>query len=348
MAPVRHAVIGAGVIGRRHIDLIGASRSCVLAAIVDSDPRARELAEAVGVPWRETAEAMFETDRPEGVIVATPTGNHLEMGLLCVEARVATLMEKPVAATVEEARILIEAAEAADVPVAVGQHRRFNPTIERTREIVRSGELGRLVAFHVVWLALKHAEYFDVDWHVQAGGGPVLTNLIHDIDCLRWIAGEVEEVSAHTSSQTRGHAVEDTAAMALRLAGGAIGTIILSDATPSPWSYEMTMRENADFYQVEENSFHFMGSDASLAVPEMRLWRYQGANTSGWQHPLASETRPHMPGYAYGLQIEHFARVARGEEAPRTSARDGAATLAATLAVHEAARRGRSVQPLEI
>ena len=348
MQKVRLAVIGAGVIGRRHIKLIAASETCALAAICDPDPRARELAAAFGVPWRATAQDLFESDAPEGVIVATPTGNHLEMGLACIEAGVAILMEKPVAASVEEAQTLVRTAEARGVAMAVGHHRRFNPTVENTREIVRSGELGRLVAFHVFWTALKHAEYYDVDWHVAAGGGPVLTNLIHDIDCLRWIVGEITEVSAQVSSATRGHEVEDTAAAVLRLEGGAIGTVILSDATPAPWSYEMTMRENTDFFPTDQNSFHFMGSEASFAVPEMRLWRYSDANASGWQYPLVSETRPHDWGYAYARQIEHFGRVARGEEAPRTSARDGAATLAATLAVNEAAAAGRSLAPTVI
>ena len=345
MEAVRLAVIGAGVIGRKHIASIAASTSCELVAIADPDPRVGAIAQAAGVPWRESSEVMLKQDRPDGVIVATPTASHHDVGLACIDAGAAMLMEKPVTATLDEARALIAAGKSAGVRIAVGHHRRFNPLVERARAIIRAGELGRLVAFHVFWALLKHREYFDVAWRIQPGGGPVLTNLIHDIDCLRHIAGEVKLVSALTSSETRGHEVEDTAAIVLRLGCGALGTVILSDATPSPWSYEMTARENADFFQVAENSFHFFGTEASLAVPEMRLWRYRDRDVAGWQFPLSSETRPVEPRDVLLAQTEYFGRVARGEEAPRTDALDGARTLAATLAVHEAARTGTQVRP---
>ena len=60
---------------------------------------------------------------------------------------------------------------------------------------------------------------------LKKGGGPVLTNLIHDIDCLRWICGDIETVTAHVSNETRGFEVEDSAAITMQFSSGALGSI---------------------------------------------------------------------------------------------------------------------------
>ncbi|MCA1371958.1 gfo/Idh/MocA family oxidoreductase, partial [Bradyrhizobium sp. BRP14] len=124
--------------------------------------------------------------------------------------------------------------------------------IKSAREAVTNGKLGQLTAVVGLWLLRKPDDYFEVAWRREAGGGPLLINLIHDIDNLRFICGEIVEVQALTSNKVRGFAVEDTAALLLRFANGALGTVTVSDATPAPWSWELSSGENPAYPRQDQ------------------------------------------------------------------------------------------------
>lgn len=331
------AVIGAGAFGRRHIETIRAEPACVLAAIADPAPVAGELAAGLRVPHFADHRAMLDRVKPDGVIIATPNASHAPVGLDCAAARVPMLIEKPVAESLEAARALI----ASGATILVGHHRRHNPIIARAREIVRAGTLGRLLAVNALWLIKKPDGYFDVAWRREAGGGPVLINLIHDIDDLRFIAGEIAAVQAMTANAARGFAVEDTASITLRFAGGALGAILVSDATAAPWSWELNSGENPIYPRAIGDCYVFAGSEGALAVPSLTQWRYKGAPS--WTETLSRETLAVEPADPQVLQLRHFIAVIRGEAKPLIDAADAARTLAATLAVRESARTGALV-----
>ena len=166
MTPVRIAVAGAGLIGKRHIEEVDAHPDAQLSAIVDPGPAAPELAEKFGVPLYQSLSELFEHADPDGVILATPNQMHVDGGLECVAAGVPVIVEKPIGDTVEGATRLVEAGEQTGVPVLTGHHRNYSPIMTRAREIVHSGRLGSIVA--VVGTALFHKpdDYFDVggDW----------------------------------------------------------------------------------------------------------------------------------------------------------------------------------------
>ena len=249
MTPVRIAVAGAGLIGRRHIEEIDASARAQLAAIVDHGSAGPELAETFGVPLHRSLAELFARDRPDGVILATPNQLHVEGGLECVAAGVPVLVEKPIGDTVEGATRLVEAGERAGVPILTGHHRNYSPVMAKAREIVRSGRLGSIVAVVGTALFAKPDDYFDVGggWRRRPGGGPILLNLVHEVNTLLSLVGDVVRVQAVTSHATRGFPVEDTAAMVFTFANGALGTFLLSDVAASPRSWEQTSRENASY-----------------------------------------------------------------------------------------------------
>ena len=222
----------------------------------------------------------------------------------------------------------------------VGHHRRYNPLIQEARAVVQGGTLGKLVGVSVLWTLLKPADYYQVEWRCRRpGGGPTLINLIHEFDSLRFICGEIGQVYAQSSSAARGFEVEDSLSVALSFENGALGSILASDATPAPWSYEATTGENPLYFRTDENCCHFFGTLGSLAFPRMELWRYADAAHSGWQHPLERSQRPVAAAPPLLAQLEHFCRVIRGEEEPLIDGRDGARSLAVALAVLESSRR---------
>ena len=338
---VRIALIGAGAFGQRHLSYVQRESRCELVAIADPDPAAAEIAKARGAPYFADYRDMLDRVKPEGAIIASPNALHAPMGLACVERGVHMLVEKPIADTLAAAQALASAAERATVALLVGHHRRYNPVMEKAREVVRGGSLGRLTTVVALWLIRKPDNYFDVAWRREAGGGPVLINLIHDIDDLRFICGEISSVQALTSSAVRGFPVEDTVAMTLRFTSGALGTVTLSDTVPAPWSWELTSGESPVYPQRPENCYLFSGTQGSLTVPKLELWRYR--DEQSWYAPLVRETIDVVAEDPLTRQLRHFCAVIRGEATPRITGADAARTLAATLAVHDAAQSGKTI-----
>jgi predicted dehydrogenase len=343
--PVRIAVAGAGLIGQRHLEEIDASGSAQIAAIVDPFPAAREVADKFGVSLYGSLAELFEEDKPDGVILATPNPLHVDGGLECVAAGVPVIVEKPLGDSVEGATRLVEAAEAAGVALLTGHHRNYSAIMAKAREIVHSGVLGSIVA--VVGTALFHKpdDYFDVGggWRRQPGGGPILLNLIHEVNNLQSLLGHVVRVQAVISNATRGYAVEDTAAMVLTFANGALGTFLLSDTAASPRSWEQTAQENTAYATYpDEDCYHLAGTAGSLSVPTMRLRVFPGARS--WYEPLETSTVDLERSDPLANQIEHFAAVIRGEAEPVCSGRDGLKTLLVVDAVVESARTGQPVE----
>jgi len=340
---IRIAVIGAGLIGRKHLGILKDDAAFEVAGIADPAPQAEAYARENGFAHFKDTEALLDKTKPDGVVIANPNSLHRETALLCIARRIPAIVEKPVADTLADARDIVEAAAKADVPMLTGHHRRHNPIMQAARDLVASGALGHLVAANGTWLHRKPDDYFDVTWRRETGGGPILINAIHDIDCLRMVVGEIESVQAVASSKIRDFPVEDTAAAVLRFANGALGTFIVSDATASPWNWEATSRESAITPSELENCFIVAGTKGSLSIPQLQHWRYDKPD-GGWADPLTRRTLPVRHADPYPLQLHHFARVIRGEEKPVIDAAEGARTLAATLAMAESAKTGRPVE----
>lgn len=340
--PVSIALLGAGLIGRRHAGLIMAEPETRLHAIVDPSEAARALAEAQGVPWFAEPAAMLAAGKPDGILVATPNALHVEQGLMAIAAGVPVLVEKPLAADLAGAQRLVEAAERAGVALLTGHHRRHNPLIQRAKALVQSGRLGQVVSVHGFFWIMKPDPYFEVPWRRQPGGGPVLINLSHDIDLLRYLCGEIVEVRALAASNVRGFPVDETCVVLLRFANGALGTVNISDAITAPWSWEQTSAENPAYPATDQCCYFIGGTAGSLAVPRMELWRNEGQR--GWWEPIVAERHIAPPADPLPLQIRQFARVIRGEEAPLVPGREGLRTMAVIDAVQRAAETGETIR----
>ena len=292
MPRTRIAVAGAGLIGQAHMRVLQASRDCMLAAVVDPAPTAARRAAEAGVPHFVALSDLLAGDRPDGIVLATPNQFHLPQALECMRAGVPILLEKPIAANVAEGESLVAAAAACGARVLIGHHRAHSPIMARAREVVASGVLGRLTAVMGSALFLKPDHYFDDGpWRREPGGGPVLINMIHEVHSLRMLCGEIVAVQAFASNAARGFVVEDTVAINLRFAGGALGTFMLSDTAASARNWEHTSRENAAYpYYDGEDCCVLAGTNGSLAIPTMRLKAYARDEDRSWWKPFATQT----------------------------------------------------------
>jgi predicted dehydrogenase len=345
MAKTRIAVAGAGYIGLAHMGVAQRSPTCTLSAIVDPAPGAKTIAAKAGVPLYKSLAELFEKDRPDGVVLATPNQLHVEQALQCIAAGVPALLEKPIAPTVREAETLVKEADKARARILIGHHRAHSPIMARAKQLIDEGQLGRIVAVMGSAVFFKPDEYFaDAPWRREVGGGPILLNMIHEVHNLRMLCGDIAAVQAFSSRATRGFPVEDTVAINLRFASGALGTFMLSDTAACARSWEQTSQENKAYPTYpDEDCYVIAGTFGSLSIPTMRLKVYRKAEDRSWWKPFEVSVAEMTREDPLAHQIEHFGCVARGEAKPVVSASDGLRNLRITEAIVEAARTGSIV-----
>jgi len=335
------AVVGAGLIGRRHAAAIAGVPGTRLACMVDPDPAAGMVAASMGAPLRATLAECLDGDRPDALILATPNHLHVPQGLECFATGVPILVEKPLAADARGGRALVEAASVAGVTLLVGHHRRHNPLIAAAKARIEAGEVGEIVAVSALCWLCKPDAYFDTAWRGKAGAGPVFINLIHDADLLRHLVGEIVSVQAIERRSRRGGDTEDSAAILLRFESGALGTMSVSDGIAAPWSWELTAAENPAYPRTGESCYLIGGTHGSISLPGGELWRHPGERS--WWEPMDRRSHPVASEDPLNLQIANLRDVARGEAAPVVSGLEGLKSLLVIEAVKEAARTGAAV-----
>ncbi len=346
MVPLRLGIVGAGTIGRLHAQLARGLAEVTLVGISTLHD-ASTVADLFGAPVHADYRELVDRG-VEGVIVAVPNELHLEVGAYFAGHGVHVLVEKPIADTVASGRELCAVAAAHGVHLLVGHHRRYNNLVKAAADIV-ANRLGRLLATNTMTTMRKPDSYYETDWRRSAGAGPLLVNLIHDVDVQRAVCGEVDRVQAAAGRVGRGFAFDDTAGVLLHFRNGALGTMLLSESTPSPWSWECSVSEGLGFYNAGRDHARFIGTQASLSFPDMLLWSYDPTDgASGWMSPLVSRRVDVDHNNPYADQLVHFARVIRGLDTPRVPGSEGLRSLAVVAAVIEAARTGDVVEVDEL
>ncbi len=316
-------VIGAGVMGQRHIERIRAHPTARLAGIVDP---VRDL--GVGVPqFRSIADVNCLVD---GAIIATPNDTHADAAIEAAAHGWGILVEKPIATSEQDAKRIIEAATRADVPLLIGHHRRHHPRVQRARDMLSSGAIGRIVGVQTLWGMRKPDAYFEARWRVGAGGGPILQNLIHEIDLLRFLIGDIKDIQAIASNDARQGPVEDSVSLSLRFASGALGSVLLTDAGLSPWGFEAAIGENPEVARGAPDPWHILGTEGSLGFPDLTLYGRAGQS---WSDTLPVKPQPAESVDPFVAQLDHFLDVLAGKASPSVTGEDALATLRATLAV---------------
>jgi predicted dehydrogenase len=345
MNRTRIAVAGAGMIGLAHMEVAQKSPTCTLSAVVDPAPGAKDIAAKAGVPLYQSLDELFEKNRPDGVILATPNNLHLEQALKCIAAGMPTLLEKPIAPTVREAETIVSAVDKTNAAMLIGHHRAHSPIMARAKQLIDEGRLGNLVAVLGSAVFFKPDSYFDdAPWRREIGAGPILLNMIHEVHSLRMLCGDIVAVQAVSSRATRGFPVEDTVAITLRFASGALGSFVVSDTAACARSWEQTSQENKAYATYpDEDCYVIAGTFGSLSIPTMRMKTYAKPEDRSWWKAFEVSVAEMTRADPLALQLEHFGRVVRGEANPIVSARDGLQNLRITEAIAEAAESGAIV-----
>ena len=327
----RILLAGTGLIGARHLAHIEAHPKLTLAGIIDPDPARRAHPTAPGFASIE------DVDVPaDGILLATPTGSHAPLTIAAAKRGWHVLVEKPVADTLENADAMIAAAEAAGVKVLVGHHRRHHPRVAKLHEIITSGRLGQPVAASLLWLMRKPDTYFDIPWRAGIDGAPIKQNLIHDVDTLRWLFGEVTDVVGLASNAVRRAARPERGGAVLRFDSGVTATLTYADTTPTPWGFEAGTGESPHIPHTRQDSLRIACTGGGVEFPSLRVW----SGAAHWnEEPKASETEVE-DGIPLIRQLEHFADVIAGRAEPVVDAASARNTLEVILKIEATAGIG--------
>jgi predicted dehydrogenase len=335
------AVVGPGLMGQKHIDLIGNSPRCELVGIVcpeeDQPHQISDHHRSIAYP---NLESCLSKTQASGIIISSPNRVHYEQARYCIEAGIPVLIEKPITTDVDQAQHLVDLVAKHSAKVMVGHHRAHSPLLKTARQVIQDGVLGNLIAIQGSAIFFKPADYFVAGpWRTKEGGGPILINLIHEIGIMRSLCGEVAGVHALTSHHARNFEVEDTVAINIVFQSGALGSFLLSDAAASVRSWEQTSQENPIYPTYgDEDCYHLAGTRGSLAIPTMRLKRAPTGQEPSWTKPLIEETLSVDRSDPLTAQLDNFLDVILGLAEPVVSAFDGWQNLRVIEAIRQSAR----------
>ena len=349
--PLKIVVVGPGLMGKKHIQLIHENPNCELLAIIAPESKINlDTAKKNGVSLYTSLELCIANNHIDGVIIASPNEFHAHQGYVCIHAGIPVLIEKPITSNLDDARNLFNLVREKDAKALIGHHRAYSPLMSNAKKIIESGKLGRLVSVMGSAQFYKPSHYFaDGPWRKEIGGGPILINMIHEIGNMRSLCGEISSVQAISSNKVREFAVEDTVAINLKFENGVLGTFILSDTSASSASWEATSEENPSFPNyTDDNCYLVCGTNGSLSIPTMTLKYYQNGIDPSWWNPMKVElvrTERHDP---LKRQLEHFLDVIINNATPIGSVLDGLRNLQVIEAICESARRNTLIELINI
>ena len=346
------AVVGTGVIGPRHAAAIVKSNSAKLHCFVDPAPHAEEIANKFGVKLFKSVQQMLDEGHgPDAALVCTPNKTHLAVSKELLQQRIHVLVEKPISTTIADGHELLKVTETSQCKLLVGHHRRFNPYITATKRTLDAGAIGKPIALSGIWALCKPQSYFEppAEWRTKSdGGGPVLINMIHEVDILQYLFGPISRVHAEKTVPQRGYGVEEGAAILLRFASGLVATFVLSDCTPSPHNFENGTGENQIVPHTGHDFYRIFGTEGTLSVGDMKLTKYASGLSKGWSSEIEESIVDVGKEVPFDEQIEHFVQVVRGEEQPRCSGVDGLRALVVCDAIKRALAKDDGVVDVDI
>ncbi|RAL14108.1 Gfo/Idh/MocA family protein [Aspergillus homomorphus CBS 101889] len=356
--PLNIIIVGAGLIGPRHAQTVQANAATHLLALIDPSPNAAQTASTLQTAYFPSVAALLaspSTPHPDAAIVCTPNHTHIPIAEELLARGIHVLLEKPISDDPATARALLSKLTPSSPKLLIGHHRRFNPYIAATKQLLSANALGPLIALNGLWTLYKPDTYFAPpgDWRrsTATGGGVLAINLIHDIDLLHYLFGPITRVFGERTRATRPappHDAEEGAAVTLRFASGVVGTFLVCDATPAPWSFEAGTGENPLIPRVDgpggEGFYRIFGERGSLSVPDMRRWSYEGRAQRSWNEELVVERVEVDTGKTpFALQLEHFVDVVGGRAEPVCSGEEGLRALVVVEAIAKALRTGQVV-----
>jgi UDP-N-acetylglucosamine 3-dehydrogenase len=327
-SPLRIGLAGLGSMGRNHLRVISNHPETTVAAV--ADPDAATLEAAVGqtgaAGFADALEMIRHADL-DGVVIAAPTTAHMSLALAAIERGVGVLVEKPLAATVDDGLAIVAAAHKRNVRVQIGHVERYNPAVLEMGRLLRAGWLSTIYAITSRRAGPFPARIRDVGVTVDLG--------THDVDILCWIAGE-RPVRVYAETAQRLHAShEDLTFGLMHFPSGATGFLDVDWLTPAKRRSLIAVGEEGMFeldYLTQKLTF----TRSNVEHPQM-IGGYATTFTGDVAEIPIQNIEP------LRAQLDEFVRVLRTGDRPYVDAEDGLWAVAIANALLTAASERRPI-----
>jgi UDP-N-acetylglucosamine 3-dehydrogenase len=315
--------------GRLHARVVSESDSAELDAIVDLDQSAETVARLRHAPLLSSLDELLERELPELAIVAVPTSAHEETTCRLLEAGVHVLVEKPIAATVDEAERMIEFARKHERVLSVGHVERFNPAVRVLRDRLRTQDLGRVFQVHTRRLSPFPARIGDT--------GVAFDLATHDLDLMCELAGRPIRLSAETDRRAH-RSQEDLLAAVIRFDTGIIGVLEANWLTPTKVRQLAVTGERGMFVVDYLNQHLTLYENAHESESWLALDIFDGVTEGNVVRFAIPRVEP------LRAQLDAIVAAVNGDNAEHVDGLAGLRALRLALAVAESGATGRSIE----
>lgn len=327
MSALRAGVVGLGMMGRNHVRVLQALDDVELVGVADS--KGDRYGAASGLPLTAGVEALLERGL-DLCVVATPTEDHAEIGMLLAEAGVHTLIEKPLAEDVGAARRVAVAFQRAGLVGCVGHIERYNPSLQALRERLAADQVGSV--FQIV--TRRQGPFPNRVRDV----GVVKDLATHDIDLTAWVAGHpFTAVSARTAHKT-GRPHEDLVAATGMLADGTVTNHLVNWLTPMKERVTIVTGERGCFVADTLTADLTFYANADIPTEWEAISRFRGVSEGDMVRYAIPKPEP------LAVELAAFRDAVRGKSDDVVTMEEGSAAVAVAEAILESARLGQTVQ----
>jgi UDP-N-acetylglucosamine 3-dehydrogenase len=326
------AVIGVGAIGRNHARVYNELSDVELVAVCDtSEETAANVGQWLNIPHETNYLHMLDTYKPDLVSISVPTMYHFEVAAAVIERGVHVLVEKPITATEEEGRKLIQLAADAGVKLTVGHIERFNPAVIELKKRIDAGDIGDVFRVQSRRMGPFPARIRDV--------GVTIDLASHDLDIVRYIMDtDITRVYAETA-QNIATDREDTMDCVLRCTNGVVGTLNINWVTPTKIR-ELAVTGTKGMFVVNyltQELFFYENAVASSNWQQLSV--LSGVSEGTVTKPVISRHEP------LKAELDYFAGAVRDNTAPLISGEDG---LKALIAAQALVKSGQTQQVIKL
>jgi predicted dehydrogenase len=342
------AIVGCGMIARFHARALAEVPGARLVAVADSDgARAQKFADELGLRDRAYTDlaAFFALPDVDMVIVATPSGAHMELAVAAAEAGKHVVVEKPLEVTVERCDRIIEACERGRVQLCTIFPSRFADANVALKKAVDAGRFGRLTLGETTCKWWRPQSYYDQGgWRgtkALDGGGALMNQAIHNVDLLLWMMGPATHVMGQTATLAHERIeVEDTAVACLRFKNGALGVIEATTSVHPGLPKTIAVHGDRGTAVIEQEDV--LRWDFTPETEEDRATKARFAQKVG---ASGGASDPSAISHVYhARQLTDFVQALGSGRKPLVDGREGRRAVEVILAVYESAATGRVVE----